>query len=88
MALKHSAKRTVKRFLTILTIVLTLLTTLISVVFVNRVTLPYNSEGKSFDENSLIVYNEQAIAVYGILLLSVLLLTLFVFFKTRKAFYK
>ena len=74
--------------MTILTIILFLVTVLMSFVFVNRLTLSYNSEGRYFDESSLTVYHKQAVAVYGLLLFIGLVLTLLAFYKTRKAFYK
>jgi cell division protein FtsX len=74
--------------MTILTIILSLVTVLISFVFVNRLTFSYNSEGRYFDESSLIVYHKQAVAVYGLLFFIGLVLTLLAFYKTRKAFYK
>ena len=86
--MKHPTTRTMKTVLTISTITMALVTILIAIVFVNRLTLPYNSEGRSFDESSLTVYHEQAITAYGLFLLSGLLLTLLTFYKTRKAFYK
>jgi hypothetical protein len=73
---------------TILTIVLMLVTLYIAIVFVYRLTLSYNSEGRYFDESSLAVYHEQAVTVYGLLFFSGLVLTLLTFYKTRKAFDK
>lgn len=73
-----------KIVLTILTIILASVTLLTAMIFVNRLKLSYNSEGKSFDESLLTVYHEQAIIVYGLLLLSGFLLTLLTFYKTRK----
>ena len=70
----------------ILTIILSLVTLFMSIVFVNRLTLSYNSEGRYFDESSLIVYHKQAVAVYGLLFFSGLVLTLLAFYKTRKHF--
>jgi hypothetical protein len=80
--------RTMKMIFTLLTIILALPTISIAIIFVNRLTLSYNSEGRYFDESSLTVYHEQAVTVYGCLFFSGLVLTLLTFYKTRKAFYQ
>ena len=72
--------------MTILTLILSLVTLLMSFVFANRLTFSYNSEGRHFDESSLIVYHKQAVTVYGLLFFSGLVLTLLAFYKTRKLF--
>lgn len=84
----NPTNQTMKIAFTILTIILVLVTLLIAMVFVNRLTLSYNSEGRYFDESSSTVYHEQAVTVYGLLFFSGLVLTLLTFYKTRKAFYK
>jgi hypothetical protein len=58
-------------------IILIFLSTIIGKILINRVSLRYNSEGKYFDENSLMVYDEQAIIGYGILFVIALGLALF-----------
>lgn len=47
-------------------IILASITLLTALIFINRLTLSYNSEGKNFDENSFTIYDEQAIIAYGI----------------------
>ena len=84
----NRTNRILKIAFTILTITLVLVTLITAMVFVNRLTLSYNSEGRYFDESSLTVYHEQAIPFYGILFVCVLILTLLTFYKTRKLFYK
>jgi uncharacterized membrane protein YjgN (DUF898 family) len=79
---------TMKIGLTMLTIILALLTLFIAIGFVHRLTLSYNSEGTYFDENTFSVYHEQAVTVYGILVFIGLVLTLLLFYKTKKAYYK
>lgn len=68
----------------ILTILFTVLTLLLSWTFFNRMRLNYNSDGNYFDENSGVVYHEQALIVYGILALVSLLLTVLTFWKLKK----
>ena len=75
-----------KIIFTILTIILALVTLLIASIFVNRLTLSYNSEGRYFDESSLTVYHEQGVSVYGLIFLSGLVLTLLTLYKTKKTF--
>jgi hypothetical protein len=58
-------------------IILIFLSTIIGKILINRVSLHYNSDGKYFNENSLMVYDKQAIIGYGILLFMTLGLTLF-----------
>lgn len=55
------------------------MTTYFGWMFYVRVRMKYNSEGTYFDENTLVVYKEQAVLVYGaiaILLLTITLLTI------------
>lgn len=60
--------------LIILIIILALLTALFSWLIYTRIRMDYNSEGNYFDKKTLVVYNEQALIVYG--LISFVLLTL------------
>ena len=60
--------------LIVLIIILALLTALFSWLFYTRIRMDYNSEGNYFDKKTLVVYNEQALIVYG--LISFVLLTL------------
>lgn len=64
------------RILVLLIIILVLLTTLFSWSFYIRFRMDYNSEGTFFDKDTLVVYNEQALLVYGII--AFILLTLVV----------
>ena len=66
-----------KWLLIILTTILIFFTLLFAFIFYNRMILVYNSEGNYFDENSLVVYKEQAKIIYGIITFSLLFLTLF-----------
>ena len=81
-------KQTKKIALTISTVIMAIITLFIAIVFLNRLALSYNSEGKYFDENSSTVYHEQAIAVYGLLFFVGTSLTLLALYKTRRTFYK
>lgn len=60
--------------LIVLIIILAQLTALFSWLFYTRIRMDYNSEGNYFDKKTLVVYNEQALIVYG--LISFVLLTL------------
>jgi len=51
---------------TILTTILFLTTLLIAWTFINRLTINYNEEGRYFDEESMTVYNQQSVWVYGL----------------------
>ena len=61
--------------LVILTIFTSVLTFIFSLTFFNRIRMNYNTEGNYFDENSAVVYHEQAVFVYGILAFVLLLVT-------------
>jgi hypothetical protein len=71
---------------TITTTVLAAITIAFAMTFINRLALKYNSEGNYFDEKSAIVYDEQAVLVYGILSILFLSLTLFLTYSTISAF--
>ncbi|WP_298140819.1 hypothetical protein [Flavobacterium sp.] len=45
--------------------------------------MDYNSEGTYFDENTLIVYNQQALFVYGIMTFILLTLTVLTTWKLK-----
>ncbi|MGX7666400.1 hypothetical protein [Flavobacterium pedocola] len=78
-----------KRILfTIGTAALTVITILLVLVFAERLALNYNSEGNYFDENTAIVYHEQAVLVYGILSVLFLGMTLLLTCLTIKTFKK
>lgn len=67
-------------------IVLVLLTTLFSWSFYIRIRMDYNSEGTYFDKNTLVVYNEQAVLVYGIITFILLTLTVVTTWKLKSTF--
>jgi hypothetical protein len=75
-----------KIIIIILMISLTILTYVISFTFINRLTMPYNSEGNYFDDKSCVVYNQQSIIVYGILLVFLLSLTIISVYKIIKKY--
>lgn len=70
------------RILVIL-IILVLLTTLFSWSLYTRCAMDYNSQGTYFDENNLVSYHEQALLVYGIIVLLLLTMTLFTTWKLK-----
>lgn len=69
-----------------LLIVLVLLTALFSWSFYIRISMDYNSEGTYFDKNALVVYNEQAVLVYGIITFILLTLTVVTTWKLKSTF--
>lgn len=52
--------------LRIVIVICILIGILCTVVFANRIRLPYNNEGKFFDASKGIVYHKQAVLVYGL----------------------
>jgi hypothetical protein len=46
------------------------LTLFFGYVFLHRLNMSYNSEGKYFDTENLITYEEQAVTVYGLIALT------------------
>lgn len=66
-----------------MTIVLALLTTIFGWTFYIRIGMDYNSEGNYFDKNSLVVYKEQAVMIYGIISFILLTLTLLITWKLK-----
>jgi hypothetical protein len=73
-----------KLILSIGTILLIHLTVLAGWVWKHRLSLPYNSEGRYVDEKSGVVYNQQAMEVYGLITLVLLLLTVWMAYVTLK----
>jgi hypothetical protein len=59
-----------------LTVVLFFLTTIMGVTFINRTTLPYNSQGRSFDPKTETVKHQQSAEVYGVIAVVLLLSTI------------
>ena len=56
-----------KIMLIVTTTLLTILTIVFVITLIERLTLPYNSEGSYFDEKDFLVYNQQSIIAYGLL---------------------
>ena len=77
-----------KIILTISTTLLTILTIISVMTLIERLTLPYNSEGNYFDEKESVVYNQQSIFAYGLLtfiiLTTTIVLTYFLMKKIKK----
>ncbi|OJY93861.1 MAG: hypothetical protein BGP13_01030 [Sphingobacteriales bacterium 40-81] len=73
-----------RRTLIILTTILTFLTIFLGCKFFKRLRLDYNSEGNYFDENSSVVYHEQAKNIYGIITFLLLFLTLLTVWNLKK----
>ena len=71
------------KILIILIVILALLTALFSWSFYSRAKMDYNSEGNYFDNETLVVYNEQAVIVYGLITFIFLTLTLFTTMKLK-----
>lgn len=69
--------------LIILIIILALLTALFSWLIYTRIRMDYNSEGNYFDKKTLVVYNEQALIVYGLISFVLLTLTLMTTLKLK-----
>jgi len=65
---------------------LAVLNVVISLTFINRLTMPYNSEGNYFDEKSCNVYHQQSIFVYGLLSAILITLTIILAFKIIKKY--
>lgn len=54
------------------------ITTILIITFVKRLNMDFNSEGRYFDEDSLVVYEEQSKMVYGFLSFLFLMLSLYI----------
>jgi len=72
-------KRIIQLFLTL---ILTFSTIIIGLTFIQRLKLPYNSEGNYFDPVNSIVYHRQAVGVYGSIVLLLMLLLFIAAFYT------
>ena len=64
-------------------IIFSLLTALFSWSFYSRSRMNYNLEGKYFDKETLIVYDQQAVMVYGLITFILLSLTLLTTLKLK-----
>ena len=74
--------------LIILTIILTVLTTVFCMTYFNRLSMEYNSEGNYFEENSGVVYHEQAVLVFGTIAFILFLLTILIAWKLWTTIFK
>ena len=54
------------------------ITTILIITFVKRLKMDFNSEGRYFDEDLLVVYEEQSKMVYGFLSFLFLMLSLYI----------
>ena len=54
------------------------ITTILIITFVKRLNMDFNSEGRYFDEDLLVVYEEQYKMVYGFLSFLFLMLSLYI----------
>jgi len=72
-----------KRTLIILTTILTVLTTVFGLTYLSRLRMKYNPEGNYFDENSGVVYHEQAVLVFGIIAFFLFILTILTAWKLK-----
>ncbi|RYE53197.1 MAG: hypothetical protein EOP48_14910 [Sphingobacteriales bacterium] len=86
MVLRHLLMKMAKYLLIAFTIILIALTTLFGWTFINRWTMPFNSEGNYFDQNAGVVYHQQSVLVYGLITLFLLSFTVLIGLLTRKRF--
>jgi len=73
-----------KYLLMAFTIILIVLTILFGWTFINRWTMPFDSEGNYFDQNAGVVYHQQSALVYGLITTFLLSLTILIGLITRK----
>ena len=73
-----------KQLIKILTIASAVVTFIFIWLYLNLTKLPYDIEGRYFDEEEAIVYHEQTKELYGLLVLAGLLLTGILTFTGRK----
>jgi hypothetical protein len=71
-ALNNKMKKVI---LTSLTIIFSIMTIISVWIFISRLEMPYNSEGKYFDLNSMVVYSEQSKMVFGVISICFIILT-------------
>jgi hypothetical protein len=74
------------KILILLLVILAILTALFSWSFYTRIRMDYNSEGTYLDKDSLVVYNEQAQIVYGLITFILIILTLLTTLKLKSIF--
>ena len=73
-----------KFLMTLITIILIIVTLLVTYTFAHRLTLPYNSEGNYFDDNSMVVYHQQAVQVLGLFSIIAITVSVVVIYKTKR----
>ena len=73
-----------KQLIKILTIASAVVTFIFIWLYLNLTKLPYDIEGRYFDEEEAIVYHEQTKELYGLFVLAGLLLTGILTFTGRK----
>ncbi len=74
------------KILILLLVILAILTAFFSWLFYIRIRMDYNSEGNYFDDETLVVYNEQAVLVYGIITFILLTLTVVTTWNLKSTF--
>ena len=77
-----------KIILTFFTTILVILTVQFLLIYKNRLSLTYNSEGNFFNESSATVYHEHEVLVYGLITLFLFILTLIFTILTLKNYKK
>lgn len=79
--------KTVKKIiLSFLLLVSVGFTVLFTTAFINRMNLPYNSEGRYF--NGIVVYHEQAVEVFGIISSVFIIITIGLTYLLYRSFRK
>lgn len=74
------------KILILLLVILAILTAFFSWSFYTRIKMDYNSEGNYFDDETLVIYNEQAVFVYGIITFILLTLTVVTTWNLKSTF--
>ena len=74
--------------LTSLSAILFLFTLLFAWIFFTHLTLPYNDEGRYFDEDSMTVYKQQSVLLYGLITVVNLALTSVTIVLTKRLYKK
>lgn len=67
-----------KIIFSILSLFIISITVIIIITYVKRLNMDFNLEGRYFDEDSLVVYEEQSKMVYGFLTFLFLMLSLYI----------
>lgn len=77
-----------KIVLSILSLLFLSITIILIITFIKRLDMRFNEEGKYFDEDSLVVYEEQSKEIFGILSIIFSIITYFIINKTINIFRK